>query len=732
MKAWIGGRGLSLSLFGTLLLLGMVAGGTIIAQKGVGRSATLVQEAYATIGQAEALLSALKDAETGQRGYLLTGEERYLSPYRMAERTAADHLASLRQLLGERDAQEPRLQTIAGLVATKRAELDRTVRLAAEGDVAGALRVVRDGEGLALMDALREQVMALVDEEQRRLAERRQSLERADHRAIAVAVAAGLLAVVAALTAALLFRERGTATQRQLAETRVELADQVAQLQGVYNVAPVGLAFVDRERRFVALNERLAAINGRTVEAHLGRTVEEVVPGIAPSVLSLYDRVLSQGEAAIGVDIRTPPGPGEARPRDYLGNYLPVRDGSGAVIGLNIVIIDVTEQREAERQLAESEARLRAVYEAVPVGIITAELPSGRLTGGNAAVEQITGHPILLSADVDSYGEWVSYHPDGRRVTSSEYPVARMAATGEEAPEIEVLYGRGGERRWTRISARPIRSADGAITGAVVALVDIDHLKRAEEHLVREVAARTADLTAANAQLEAFAYTVSHDLRAPLRGMEGFARILLDDFAEALGPRGARYAERIVGAAERMDGLIEDLLTFSRLQRAEVRLQAMDPGLIVRAAIEDARAAAGTDADIAAEEGLPTVLAEPVVLRHVLGNLLTNAVKFRKPDERARVRLRAEYRGSRVQMIVEDEGIGIAPEHHGRVFGVFERLHGQEAYPGTGIGLAIVAAGVARMGGTVGVESEAGRGARFWIELEAAEPTRTEDTTHRA
>jgi signal transduction histidine kinase len=244
--------------------------------------------------------------------------------------------------------------------------------------------------------------------------------------------------------------------------------------------------------------------------------------------------------------------------------------------------------------------------------------------------------------------------------------------------------------------------------------------------------ARTADLTAANAQLEAFAYTVSHDLRAPLRGMEGFARILLDDFAEALGARGTRYAERIVGAAERMDGLIEDLLTFSRLQRAEVRLQAMNPGAIVRAAIEDARAAAGGEADITAEASLPLVLAEPVVLGHVIGNLLTNAVKFRKPDERASVRVRTERRGSRVRLIVEDEGIGIAPEHQGRVFGVFERLHGQEAYPGTGIGLAIVAAGVARMGGTVGVESEEGRGARFWIELEAAEPTGTEEATHRA
>jgi len=315
MTVWMAGRRLLVGLLSTLLLLATVTIGVVGAQRAVGRSAALVQEAYAAIGRAEALLSALKDAETGPRGYLLTGEERYLAPYRVAESAAADHPAVLRQLLAEQDAQGPRLETIAGLVTAKRAELDRTVGLAARGDEAGALSVVRGGEGLALMEALRNGIAALIDEEQRRLTERRQSLERADRRAIAAAAASAVLAVAAALVAALLFRERGSAARRQLAETRAELAEQVAQLRGVYDVAPVGLAFVDRERRFVAINERLAAINGRPIEAHLGRTVEEALPEIAPAVLSLYERVLSRGESAIGVDIRTPAGPGEARSR---------------------------------------------------------------------------------------------------------------------------------------------------------------------------------------------------------------------------------------------------------------------------------------------------------------------------------------------------------------------------------------------------------------------------------
>lgn len=245
-------------------------------------------------------------------------------------------------------------------------------------------------------------------------------------------------------------------------------------------------------------------------------------------------------------------------------------------------------------------------------------------------------------------------------------------------------------------------------------------LRRLHDALEALVAERTADLEVANRQLEAFTYTVSHDLRAPLRSMEGFARILLDDFPEALGPKGKRHAERIVGAAQRMDGLISDLLTFSRLQRVEVALRALDPTAIVRSAADEAQAHDDLQtAIIQIEEPLPPVAAEPVILGQVIANLLTNALKFHKPNETAHVRIWGERSGSRVRIWVGDEGIGIAAEHQAKIFSAFERLHGQEAYPGTGIGLAIVKTGAERMGGAVGVDSRPGAGARFWIELAA-------------
>ena len=223
-----------------------------------------------------------------------------------------------------------------------------------------------------------------------------------------------------------------------------------------------------------------------------------------------------------------------------------------------------------------------------------------------------------------------------------------------------------------------------------------------------------------NAALDAFAYTVSHDLRAPLRAMQGFSKALLEDFATELGTQGRDYASRVVAAAARMDELIQDLLAYSRLSRTDMALadvpldEAVDSILLrMQGVIADRRAA------ITVDKPLPTVRAHRATIQQCLINLVNNALKFTAPDATPEIRIRAEPRGERVRCWVEDHGIGIAPEHHERIFRVFERLHGAETYPGTGIGLAIVKKGVERMEGQAGVDSVLGQGSRFWFELRA-------------
>ncbi len=248
--------------------------------------------------------------------------------------------------------------------------------------------------------------------------------------------------------------------------------------------------------------------------------------------------------------------------------------------------------------------------------------------------------------------------------------------------------------------------------------------------LEAQVAERTAALARSNAQLDAFAYTVSHDLRAPLRAMEGFARILLDDHGAALGDKGGRYAQRIVAASMRMEGLIDALLGYSRLRRHEVSLRIVDATPIAERAAVEVRLRLGDIATIDIAPPLMPVLAEPVVLEQMLTNLIGNAAKFQRDGLPVHVAVRTEQRGGRVRLWVEDNGIGIAPEHQERIFNVFERLHGEQAYPGTGIGLAIVKEGVELMGGACGVDSELGQGSRFWVELAAAPDAAGQEARH--
>lgn len=248
------------------------------------------------------------------------------------------------------------------------------------------------------------------------------------------------------------------------------------------------------------------------------------------------------------------------------------------------------------------------------------------------------------------------------------------------------------------------------------------------ETLEQRVEQRTAELASANQALEAFAYSVSHDLRAPLRGIQGFSQALLEDYGDRLDGTGHEYARRIAGAAERMDLLIQDMLSYSRLSRAEIELAPVSLESAVQEALAEIslplRQRQGT-AEVAGD--LPPVLAHRPTLVQVLTNLLGNAVLYTAPGVAPRIRVRGEAREAHEEgtgcerLWVEDNGLGIASEHHARIFQVFERLHGNETYPGTGIGLAIVQKGMERMGGTAGVESAPGAGSRFWIELKRSE-----------
>jgi signal transduction histidine kinase len=203
--------------------------------------------------------------------------------------------------------------------------------------------------------------------------------------------------------------------------------------------------------------------------------------------------------------------------------------------------------------------------------------------------------------------------------------------------------------------------------------------------------------------------------------MQGLANALLEDYVKSLDETGRDYARRIVFAAGRMETLIQDLLAYSRLSRVDLELRPVDLGLVF-AEVQHQLGLdiPGRNAHFSMEGELPSVVGHRATLVQVVSNLVSNGIKFVAPGVTPHVKLRGEDRGERVRLWVEDNGIGIAPEYQQRVFRIFERLHGIETYPGTGIGLAIVQKGAERLGARVGVESALDCGSKFWVELRKA------------
>jgi PAS domain S-box-containing protein len=391
---------------------------------------------------------------------------------------------------------------------------------------------------------------------------------------------------------------------------------------------------------------------------------------------------------------------------------------AGTVVSSRLISREIERRREIDRGLRASEARYRLLVDR-NLAAIARTRRDGVVLECNEAMVRLLGcasREEVLGMNASQF-----YADPAER----EHLVSGFAPGGGVVDREVRFRRKNGDLIWVSITF--LEYEDEGQPSFEAVMLDITDRKATSariEELNAALARQNHDLGAANQELDAFSYSISHDLRAPLRAMQGFSEALLEDYGERLDATGHDYARRIVAASRQMDALIQDLLAYSRLVRAEVSL---DP-VSLETVVDEACGALEIEVkelggEIAVERPLGRVLAHRSVLGQIVTNLLSNAVKFTKPDTPPRVRVRSERAHGRVRLWVEDNGIGIASEHRERIFRAFERLHGMQQYPGTGIGLAIVQKGAARLGGQAGVESEPGAGSRFWVELAEAEAT---------
>ncbi|MDY6876276.1 MAG: PAS domain S-box protein [Chloroflexota bacterium] len=461
------------------------------------------------------------------------------------------------------------------------------------------------------------------------------------------------------------------------------------------------------------------------------RILEFVHPDDVPNVITIFNHTIQNPGTVSSLEFRFRHQDGSWRTLEGVGKSLvDLLDDSGAP-SLVVNYRDVTERVQAVEMLRESENFLSGILNDMFTFIAVLE-PDGKIIFTNSTALDIAG---LTPKDVigkmlyDAY--WLEYSEETRRTTKNDIEACASGKTVVRQIEIQVA---GGQLMWIEFSIHPVYDRNGKVRYLVPEGRDITERKRAEEEirklnteLERRVIERTAQLEAANKELEAFSYSVSHDLRAPLRHIDGFLQLFLKREEERLGPTSLRYLHTIAEASDKMSQLIEDLLAFSRTGQAEMQTRRVDLNEIVRE-IQQELSPGLEQRHITWETGpLPAVEADPVLLRQVWVNLLSNAIKYTAPREEARIEIGAKKPGglkkpgfSEVTIFVRDNGVGFDPQYEHRLFGVFQRLHREEEFKGTGIGLAIVRRIIHRHGGRVWAEGELDRGATFYFTLREA------------
>lgn len=382
------------------------------------------------------------------------------------------------------------------------------------------------------------------------------------------------------------------------------------------------------------------------------------------------------------------------------------------------------DQKRTEKALAESEIRYRTLVEQAPVAIYVNR--GGRLVLVNAACLRLFG--ATTSDQLLGKSPYELFHPDFHSVLNER--IHHLLNHGSAVPLIEEKIIRlDGTTVDVEVTAAPFE--DRGFRSIHVVLRDITERKQAEAEvsllhqelqgyiaeLEQRVAHRTAQLESANKELEAFSYSVSHDLRAPLRSIDGFSQALLEEYQEKLDDTGKGYLERVRKATQRMGRLIDDLLKLSRINQTEIRHKSFDLSGLARAIAEELQKNNPDRAiEVIIQEGV-VVQGDPSLLQIVLQNLLDNAFKFTGREAQARIEVGTAVMDGKTVYYIRDNGAGFDMAYAGKLFGAFQRLHTKEEFPGTGIGLATVQRIINRHGGRVWAEGEVEKGAVFYFTL---------------
>ncbi|MBI3662324.1 MAG: PAS domain S-box protein [Acidobacteria bacterium] len=508
-----------------------------------------------------------------------------------------------------------------------------------------------------------------------------------------------------------------------LAVDRTDLERRQAEgkFRDIVEAAPDAIVGVDAGGRIMLVNHQAEAVFGYSREELLGEAIEILLPeqhrGAHVGHRTGYVQAPTTRPMGTGISLVARRKDGSTFPVDI--NLSPTQTKEGLMI--TSIVRDVSERKRTEQALKDSEALFRGLLESAADAVVIVDR-SGSITFVNPKTEEIFGYTReeLLGQSID-----VLVPERFRERHNREHTAYISAPQPRPMCTALSLCGRrkDGSEFPADISLGPLEIGDDFVVLSIVR--DVTERKKAEEEIRKQneelelrVLQRTAQLEAANKELESFAYSVSHDLRAPLRHIDGYIELIFRKASDKLEEKPRRHLQIVMDSARKMGNLIDDLLAFSRMGRAEMLRSRVEMKRLVDQVVRE------TKPDTAGREihwqiaDLPEVEGDPVMLRLVLVNLISNAVKFTRTREEARIEVGCRSGdGSETVFFVRDNGVGFDMQYAGSLFGIFQRLHREDEFEGTGIGLASVRRIIHRQGGRTWAEAVPQGGATFYFSL---------------
>jgi PAS domain S-box-containing protein len=701
------GWGFALAL---ALLAAMVAGQYFSTAELISTSRR-VAHTYSVIQTLESILGKLEAVESDIHGYVLADDQRFLDDAREAEAQVRSAIRRSRELTADNRGQQRRLDELEPVISEKLSYMNRIVEVRRRLGYDAAVKAVGSGSGEDLMQRAASLIQAMSAEEEALLAAR-------EKRARARASSALLFLLVGGVTAIALVGSTLWVIRRDMARRlRVEssLRESEARLQAILDNTTTVIYLKDLHGRLILGNRRFEDLTGKTRSEIVGRMDSEVLAGDKLATFRANDEDVLRAYGPLSFE-RTVQF--EKESRTFLSVKCALRNEAGNPYAICGVATDITDRKRAEEETRRLQLFLDSVVENLPGMLFVKDARELRFVRINRAAEELLGYgraELLGKNDHDLFPKDQAdfFATKDRQVLASRSQI--------EIAE-EVVSTRANGDRLLNTKKVPIMDER---TGEALFLLgiseDITERRRAErqiEALHREAELRAEQLGVANRELEAFSYSVSHDLRAPLRHIAGFVDLLLQHNASQLDETGQRRLKAVSKSAQRMGRLIDDLLAFSRMGRAELQRSKVNLKALVQAVVSELEVD-GKERKIRWVIGLlPDVEADPAMLRLALINLLANAVKYTGTREEAVIEIGAiEHAPEGTVVFVKDNGVGFDMRYADKLFGVFQRLHRQEEFPGTGIGLANVRRIVHRHGGKTWAEGVLSQGATFYFSL---------------